>query len=417
MYKSILYLFPVIIFFTLFFAFSSLAQERARICTYNLLSYPDNSAVRNPEFRKVLNEIEPDIVVTQEVKSSNGALLFLNDVLNEKFKMGRFINNPNPSATNNSIYYKDSLFTFISSDSIVSAPRWITRYRLYHNFTLDTLVIYAAHFKAGDGVSNENNRRTEATILRFHTNNSPPGTNFILAGDLNLYRSGEAAYDTLLNQNRPGYFLDPINTPGIWHEGTNFSMIHTQSTRVTNPHPPDGSLGGMDDRFDFILISQSIKDEGDIDYVEDSYISFGNDGIRCCNLPINVPPNNLVGQEIANALLNSSDHLPVIADFDFGVVNSVSEFNPSELSYNLFQNYPNPFNPITTIQFEIPYETDASLAVYDILGRKVSILHEGIISAGRHELEFNASELPSGIYLYRLVAEDYIHSRKLLLLK
>ena len=92
----------------------------------------------------------------------------------------------------------------------------------------------------------------------------PPGTDFILVGDLNLYRSTEPAYERLLVQNGTGYFLDPIDTPGNWHQSFTYRHIHTQSTRLQDLGD-GGSTGGLDDRFDFILSSQSILDQGGID--------------------------------------------------------------------------------------------------------------------------------------------------------
>jgi len=70
--------------------------------------------------------------------------------------------------------------------------------------------------------------------------------------------------------------------------------------------------------------------------------------------------------------------------------------------FTLNQNYPNPFNPATTISFSIPAQMHVTLIVYDILGRKIAILIDDVKSQGQYEVQFNASHLPSGIYLYRL---------------
>ncbi len=69
----------------------------------------------------------------------------------------------------------------------------------------------------------------------------------------------------------------------------------------------------------------------------------------------------------------------------------------------LFQNYPNPFNPTTTIRFSLPQRSHVMLKVFDVLGREISILVNDEVDAGEHSVQFNAKQLPSGIYFYRLV--------------
>lgn len=86
-------------------------------------------------------------------------------------------------------------------------------------------------------------------------------------------------------------------------------------------------------------------------------------------------------------------------------------------SYALEQNYPNPFNPTTSIKFAIPTQSDVVLEVYNLLGQKVATLVNGNLAAGYHEVEFNASELSSGIYLYSLRAGDFSKTAKMMLLK
>ncbi|MDQ7818184.1 MAG: T9SS type A sorting domain-containing protein [Melioribacteraceae bacterium] len=87
------------------------------------------------------------------------------------------------------------------------------------------------------------------------------------------------------------------------------------------------------------------------------------------------------------------------------------------LNFILYQNYPNPFNPATTIKFSLPENAFTKLIVFDILGREVKILVNQNLEAGYHEVEFNAINLPSGIYFYRMQANDFITSRKMLLIK
>jgi hypothetical protein len=85
--------------------------------------------------------------------------------------------------------------------------------------------------------------------------------------------------------------------------------------------------------------------------------------------------------------------------------------------FGLMQNYPNPFNPSTTIKYELPKSSDVRVSVIDMLGREVSVLVDERREAGIHEVKFDASALSSGVYFYRLQAEDFTQTRRLLLMR
>ena len=85
--------------------------------------------------------------------------------------------------------------------------------------------------------------------------------------------------------------------------------------------------------------------------------------------------------------------------------------------FRLEQNFPNPFNPGTTIQFQLPKESHVTLRVYDILGQEVATLIDEKREAGKYLLQFDGSNITSGIYFYRLHAGSYIETKKLILLK
>jgi hypothetical protein len=84
-------------------------------------------------------------------------------------------------------------------------------------------------------------------------------------------------------------------------------------------------------------------------------------------------------------------------------------------AFTLEQNWPNPFNPVTTITFELAAESRVSLKVYNLLGSEVATLVDGVESAGSHRIDFNASNLPSGVYLCKLRTEAGTEMRKMLL--
>lgn len=86
-------------------------------------------------------------------------------------------------------------------------------------------------------------------------------------------------------------------------------------------------------------------------------------------------------------------------------------------SFSLSQNYPNPFNPSTTISYSIPEGRIVTLKVYDMLGKEVAALLNEYKEAGAHSVQFSASSLPSGVYIYTIQAGEFRDSKKLMLLK
>jgi len=83
----------------------------------------------------------------------------------------------------------------------------------------------------------------------------------------------------------------------------------------------------------------------------------------------------------------------------------------------LYQNYPNPFNPNTTIRWQSPVGSWITLKIYDVLGNEVSTLVNEYKEAGSFEINFNASGLPSGIYIYRISVGDFTQAKQMILLK
>jgi hypothetical protein len=85
--------------------------------------------------------------------------------------------------------------------------------------------------------------------------------------------------------------------------------------------------------------------------------------------------------------------------------------------FALFQNYPNPFNPTTLIKYQLPRESKVNIKIYNILGEQVVDLVNEIKQAGVYEIEFNAKNLPSGTYIYRISAERFFDTKKMLLIR
>jgi len=90
---------------------------------------------------------------------------------------------------------------------------------------------------------------------------------------------------------------------------------------------------------------------------------------------------------------------------------------PLPTSFQLGQNYPNPFNPSTTIPIQLPKTERVVLKVFDVLGREVATLLNETLSANEYLIPFNASNLSSGVYFYRIQAGEFVETKKMILLK
>ncbi len=98
-------------------------------------------------------------------------------------------------------------------------------------------------------------------------------------------------------------------------------------------------------------------------------------------------------------------------------ITSIEEKNTTPVGYILHQNYPNPFNPETKISFSLPKSTFVTLEIYNSLGQKVATLINNEMNSGSHKITFNASDLSSGIYYYKMQAGQFQSARKMLLLQ
>ena len=332
-----------------FILFSSLTfSSSARIMTYNILNYQDDNQ-RETNYIDILTAIEPNILIIQEILGNEGFLNFKEDVLD--------VLNPNQwsgaNFTNQSaqqdiaLYYYHDMFTLLESNVVETAQssgtRDVIEWVLMHNSSEVEFNIYGAHFKASSGNSNAQQRLEEATILRNHLNQLAESSFFILAGDLNIYSNNsesEPCFEMLIGSqdNNNGQLFDPINRIGHWHNNSSYADVHTQSPRTSSFG--GGANGGMDDRFDWLLVSAQFLDESsNLKYIENSYVTYGNDGNHF-NDAINSGSNSAVSNDIAEALHDASDHLPVYMDLWFddliysmqGIVISEVMPNPASVS-------------------------------------------------------------------------------------
>ena len=119
--------------------------------------------------------------------------------------------------------------------------------------------------------------------------------------------------------------------------------------------------------------------------------------------------------EAFNTKFGLRSHFVVVDESNTAVSNEFITEQPSKVQ--LKQNYPNPFNPTTTIQFDIPVNSEVSLTLYNMLGQKVSTIYKGRLNSGSHSFTLNAKELSSGVYIYQLRTGQQTLTKRLTLIK
>ncbi|MCX6173829.1 MAG: T9SS type A sorting domain-containing protein [Ignavibacteriales bacterium] len=120
------------------------------------------------------------------------------------------------------------------------------------------------------------------------------------------------------------------------------------------------------------------------------------------------------------APINQKDAELIISNFKYTPIHLLTDVSKDEVvptEFKLYQNYPNPFNPNTKINFTLTRSSHVSLKVYNLLGQEKAQLINKELSVGYHEVSFDGSAFPSGVYLYRIKTGDFIQSKKMILLK
>jgi len=130
-------------------------------------------------------------------------------------------------------------------------------------------------------------------------------------------------------------------------------------------------------------------------------------------------PNTEITREIEETMVfNSDNHTGSLQEsFQLHAMQTEKERIPA--MFYLQQNYPSPFNPLTTIEYGLPMDEDVTIAIYNVLGQKVSVLVDSRQKAGRYKIQFNAGTLgmASGVYFYHIRTSAFVKSHKMLLLK
>ena len=378
-----------------------IAQDSVKITYYNLLDFPAAQQDRIDTLKKVLDFVNPDIFVVNELTSFNGAALIKNNALNtngvNRFSSAVFYDGPD---TDNMLFYDHDKFTLYSQQQIVTTLRDISEYVLYYNeadlaTTNDTifLYLYSLHLKAGSETSNVNWRDQDAVILKNFLVNNNRNSRLIVGGDFNFYNHTESGCQEIL-YGQGLQLKDPINRMGNWHTNVGYKNYHTQSTRAGTVGYAGGAHGGMDDRFDFIFVSEDILSGNDgVMYVENTYTAEGQDGNHY-NQSINNGTNTAVSADIANALYYMSDHLPVSMTIMLGGTVGYNVLNTDNIKI-IYQVQ----NKVLELK---NLSTHGLISVFDMSG---SCLKQ-IKIKGQNSSTLDLSNLDSGMYIAHLVLEN-----------
>jgi hypothetical protein len=207
--------------------------------------------------------------------------------------------------------------------------------------------------------------------------------------------------------------------------------IFTSATRglAVLDYENDGDL-------DFVTVNNTLDSLGITTFLNDGVGNFTEK--RNCYFPFaSGHPNGIVAADfdqdgktdiaIVSRSFGGYDSLFVLYNLGgFNQPTNVTTPDPTEEipeKFELSQNYPNPFNPSTTIEYSLPFESDVEISVFNILGEKVRELVNSQMTAGNHSVNFNASYLASGLYIYRIEAKslsqniNFINAKKMILLK
>lgn len=378
------------------------AQETIKTMVYNLLEYPSaNPPNRAVILRDILDEYEPDIFMVCELESEAGANLILNTSLNDEgnnFAMAPF--EPSQSGDPDHqqlIFYRKAMFLLEASEVIPTPVRDINHYTLKLKTAdqqTDPVIfeVFVTHLKSSQGTANKQLRLEMVQKFTTKLETLDPNAFVIFGGDFNLYTQSEPAYQELLDSTNAIVMLDPINRPGSWNNNINFQDIHSQSTRISSGPFGAGAGGGMDDRFDFIVMSQNMQTDPKLKYIADTYKAFGNNG-NCYDNSINSPDcSGDFSQQLRENLYNMSDHLPIVMNFETNkqIVLSIDDIS-AESSIELE-------NTLVTDKLNIRINTNktenVSFDVYNLLGQKLL----EFTSENSEYISIDVSQLTNGIY-------------------
>tara|TARA_R110002020_G_scaffold183844_2_gene380320 strand:+ start:6456 stop:7700 length:1245 start_codon:yes stop_codon:yes gene_type:complete len=378
------------------------AQGTIKTMFYNLLEFPSAQPNNREQIlMEILDEYEPDLFMICELESEFGADLILDTSLNDEGI--NFLRAPfEPSQSGDPdhqqiLFYRKGMFTLEASEVISTQVRDINHYTLKLS-TADQqtdpvfIEVFVTHLKSSQGSSNQNLRLDMVNQFTNRLETLDPNSFVIFSGDFNFYTASEPGYQELLDPTNAIVMVDPIDRPGSWNNNINFQDIHSQSTRISSGPFGAGAGGGLDDRFDFITVSENMLSDPKLKYINDTYKSFGNNG-NCFDNSINSTDcSGGFSQELRELLYNMSDHLPIVMDLETNkeIILSTDDFLAQDsiiientiVSKNL------------NIQMGSNFSRNITFEVYNTLGQKLMKFN----SETSAHLSIDVSQLTNGVY-------------------
>ena len=402
----------------------SKAQETITVMQYNLLEYgnyqsgwancdetTNNTQDKDEAIRVVLDYVKPDILTVNEFGATQAIQNnFISHNLNidgvNYWKSDNIVNYANSNIINH-IFYNSDKMVLKKHAVIRTTLRDIDAYELYFKtqslMSHDTvkLVCMVAHLKAGDSNDDVARRKAMLQNVMYYVDEHYTNENVLIMGDFNMYSSAESGYRllTATYENPEARFVDPLSLVGgvgTWDNNRQYAPFHTQSTRSYSDEC--FSSGGLDDRFDFILMADEIKfSYNHLRYVNNSYHAVGNDGHHF-NMSVDQGYNSAVPAEVAEALFDGSDHLPVTMKIAVDVKLGVEDHEAESLFATVA---PNPATDVAKVSFYNPSQGQVQFDLYSLQGQLVQRT-SGDFDEGEQQFELSLQDLPKGFYLLRI---------------
>ena len=376
--------------------------------------------MKDAYLRTLIEYVKPDIFTVNEMSYLDSyQIRVLNNVFGEMgyahFEMAEAPNLAGASIVNQ-LYYNSDDLVLKSQEVAQEHIRDINVYNLYPKTAGlangDTTFLYCivAHLKSSDGSQNEAERLIMVdNTLNYLEENGSIG-NYLFMGDFNFYESSESGFQRMITNNDPVFkFYDPVNASGDWHNNGAFREVFTQSTRTESNC---GANGGMDDRFDFIMINEVLNNQAaNMHYLEDSYWALGQDGQRL-NGSISDPPNTSLPAYMIDVLLGMSDHLPVIMDL---VIDEVQAIDEANFTSAMDVTYSNPVSNVLNLRVDTDTFGMAELMIVSLSGSIVH--HERIMLNRKTSMSISLDSIPSGMYFLRIQQEKATYTGKLVVIR
>ena len=402
------------------------AQDIITVMQYNLLYYGNynsgyadcfetnnNTQLKDECIRTLVDYVKPDIFTVCEFGATqqlqNDFLRHNLNINGARYWQSDNIINYAGSNIINHIFFDSRKMGLKRHVALRTNPRDTDIYELYLKTpglaAGDTikLVCIVAHPKAGMGF--ESDRRALMQKAMDYVNQNYPTDNVLIMGDFNMYGASESGYRLLTQtySNPSICFMDPlalVGGVGQWNNNALFAPFHTQSTRSYSDEC--FSSGGLDDRFDFILMADEIAfSYNHMRYVQGSYHAVGNDG-QHFNNSVNQGYNSAVPAEVAEALFNGSDHLPVTMKIAVDVHLGVEDHKAQSLYATVA---PNPASDRAVVSFFNPSKGQVEFELYSLQGQLLQ--HEAAaFGEGSQQYELSFHDLTKGFYLLRVVHSD-----------